>query len=384
MAGDSKVRGISRRDFLKTTVLSGAAIGASLTFAPGFDVAHAAKKGKWVMKYDCYIGPTAETAQLDNWFLDEIAKRSDGRIEIKKFWSGSLHKVGQHLPAIRDGLSEISLISYGYYPSDVPLSRGLEWYYKGCDHADTLLYVCRDMYNETPELRIEWEEKNNSQVLYFTNWSYCPFMMKEPLEGVAGLEGKKVRGYGIGADTVNRLGGRGMPIVAGEVYTSLERGILDGVFAFAFITAEKMKLHEQAPYIAEAGAGAHAPTTVVMNRKLYLSLPDDLKEVIDSTAKELYDSKYLSLYAALTQESVDKMVKAGAKFSKWPESEIKKATALVQPASINQWVEKIAKPMNFDGQAFQDKVDALIAKYEPGKLKNPWEVYEAKYGKMKS
>ena len=68
MAGDSKIRGISRREFLKTTVLGGAAIGASLTLAPGFDVAQAAKKEKWVMKYDCYIGPTAETAQLDNWF----------------------------------------------------------------------------------------------------------------------------------------------------------------------------------------------------------------------------------------------------------------------------------------------------------------------------
>ena len=141
MDQENKNRGISRRRFLKDVVLGGAAVGASLTMVPGLRPASAAKKGVYTMKYDCYIGATAETAQLDNWFLDEIAKRSDGRIEIKKFWSGSLHKVGQHLPAIRDGLSEISLISYGYYPSAVPLSRGLEWYYRGCNHADTLLYV---------------------------------------------------------------------------------------------------------------------------------------------------------------------------------------------------------------------------------------------------
>ncbi len=372
-------RGISRRRFLKDVVLGGAAVGAGLTMAPGLQPAHAAKKGVYTMKYDCYIGSSAETAQLDNWFLDEIAKRSDGRIQIKKFWSGSLHKVGQHLPAIRDGLSELSLISYGYYPSAVPLSRGLEWYYRKCNHADSLLYVCRDIYAATPELRREWEDRNNSKVLYFTNWSYCPFIMKDPLPDVAALKGKKVRGYGIGADTVNRLGGQGMPIVAGEVYTSLERGILDGAFAFAFITAEKMKLHEQAPYIVEGGAGAHAPTTVVMNRNLWRSLPDDLKEVVQKTVDDLYNWRYLELYTKLTEESVDKMVAKGAKFSTWSDAEIKKARQIVQPVQINEWVEKIAKPNKFDGAAFQAKVDALIEKYEPGKLKNPWETYKQKY-----
>lgn len=253
------------------------------------------------------------------------------------------------------------------------------WYYHGCDHADTLLYVCRDMYNQTPELRREWENRNNAKVLYFTNWSYCPLLMKEPLSNIAGLKGKKNRGYGIGADTINRLGGRGMPIVAGEVYTSLERGILDGAFAFAFITAEKMKLHEQAPYVVEVGAGAHAPTTVVMNINTYRSFPDDLKEVVNKTIKDLYNWRYLELYSKLTKESVDKMVKAGSKFSTWSDSEIKKAAGIIQPAQINMWIEKIAKPQKFDGKAFQAKVDALIKRYEPGKLKNPWEVYKENY-----
>lgn len=379
MKKQNNKRGISRRRFLKDVVLGGATVGAGLTMLPGIRLANAAKKGVYTMKYDCYIGATAEPAQLDNWFLDEIVKRSDGRIQIKKFWSGALHKVGQHLPAIRDGLSEISLISYGYYPSAVPLSRGLEWYYRGCNHADSLLHLCRDIYADTPELRREWEEKNNAKVLYFTNWSYCPFIMKEPLPNIEALKGKKVRGYGIGADTVNRLGGQGMPIVAGEVYTSLERGILDGAFAFAFITAEKMKLHEQAPYIVEAGAGAHAPTTVVMNRNLWRSLPDDLKEIVNKTAEDIYNWRYVELYSKLTKESVDKMVSAGAKFSTWTDEEIKKATNIVQPAQYKYWIEKIATPNNFDGVAFQAKVDALIKKYEPGKLMNPWETYKQKY-----
>lgn len=370
---------ISRRSFLKHTVLSGAAVTASLTFLPGWSASAAQKKGVYTMKYATHIGPSGEAIKVDTWFLDEIVKRSDGRIKVQKFFSSSLVKAPELLSAVRGGQTEMSILAYGYYPSDVPLSRGLEWYYRGCDHADGLLKVCRDVFNNTPELKKEWEQRNNSHVLYFSNWGYCPFMMKTPMPDVASLKNRKVRGYGIGADTINRLGGRGMPIVAGEVYTSLERGILEGVFSFAFITAEKMKLHEQAPNIVEGGAGAHAPSTMVMNRTLWRSLPDDLKEIINKTADEVYEKKFGEIYERLIAESVDAMVKKGAKFSTWSPAEIAKAKAIVQPAQTEVWIEKIAKPMNFDGAAFQAKIDALIKKY-PGKLKNPWEVYREKYG----
>ncbi len=177
------------------------------------------------MKYDCYIINTAPTAALDTWLWDYVEKNSKGRIKIERFYSSSLHKVGEHLPAVRNGLSELSLISYGYYPADVPISRGTEWYFRGCDHADTLLYVMRDLYAEFKPLRDEWEKKNNCKVLYFTNWDYCPLLMKAPATSVSLISrGRKIRGYGIGSDTIQRLGGTGMPVVAGEVYTSSAEG----------------------------------------------------------------------------------------------------------------------------------------------------------------
>lgn len=374
---------MSRRNFLKTAGAVGIG-GLMLGGVRGVVSAQTQKApGKvWTMKYDCYIQSTAPTAQLDNWYLDTVAEKSNGRVKIEKYWASSLHKVGEHLQAVRDGLSELSLISYGYYPAMVPLSRGLEWYFMGCDHADTLLKVCRDMYNTHPPLRQEWEVKNKCKVLYFTNWDYCPLFMKKPITKVEELKGLKIRGYGVGAETVDRLGGRGMPVVAGEVYQALERGILDGVFAFCFITAEKMKLYEQAPNIIEIGAGAHAPTTVVMNIDLWKSLPDDLKAIFEKTAEDIYNWKYLELYNKLLDESLDIMIKRGSKFTKWSAEEIKKATAMVQPAQINAWAEKVAKPAGFDGKEFIGRLRTLIAKYEPeGKLKNPYEIYVAKSAK---
>lgn len=373
---------LDRRTFIKST--AAVAMGGFL-LGPARGVLHAApeQSGKvWTMKYDCYIQASAAPAQLDNWFLDMVAERAKGRIKFEKYWASSLHKVGEHLQAVRDGMSEISLISYGYYPAMVPVSRGLEWYFMGCDHADALLKVCRDMYNTDPALKDEWEKKNNCKVLYFTNWDYCPLFSKKPLTEVSELKGLKIRGYGVGAETIDRLGGRGVPVIAAEVYQSLERGILDGVFAFCFITAEKSKLYEQAPNIIEIGAGAHAPTTVVMGLDLWNSLPDDLKDIFQKTAEDIYNWKYLELYSKLLEDSLDVMIKGGAKFTKWSNEEIKKATNMVQPAQVNDWAEKVAKPAGINGKDFLDRVRKLIAKYEPtGKLENPYEIYQAKYAK---
>jgi TRAP-type C4-dicarboxylate transport system substrate-binding protein len=108
-------KGMDRRTFLKST--AAAAMGGLLT-GPVRGILHAApQSGKvWTMKYDCYIQASAPTAQLDNWFLDTVVERAGGQIKIEKYWASSLHKVGEHLQAVRDGLSEISLISYGYTP----------------------------------------------------------------------------------------------------------------------------------------------------------------------------------------------------------------------------------------------------------------------------
>ncbi|MGQ9638331.1 MAG: hypothetical protein ACUVT6_11140, partial [Thermodesulfobacteriota bacterium] len=122
----SEEKGVSRRTFLKSSVAAGV---GGIVFGGVRGIINAiaqTKPGKVLtMKYDCYIVASAPTAQLDNWYLDTVAERSQGRVRFEKYWASSLHKVGEHLQAVRDGLSELSLISYGYYPAMVPLSRGL-------------------------------------------------------------------------------------------------------------------------------------------------------------------------------------------------------------------------------------------------------------------
>jgi TRAP-type C4-dicarboxylate transport system substrate-binding protein len=176
-----------------------------------------------------------------------------------------------------------------------------------------------------------------------------------------------------------RFGSTPMPILGSEVYAALERGILDVIGTYCFVTAVKQRLLETAPYVIEMGAGAHAPTPITINMDLWRSLPTHLKDIFMKTVDEIFEWKFVDLNVKLMEESVDEAMQMKAKFSTWSDVDIGKAKKIVQPAQINDWIEKVCPP-NVNGREFQEKIDELIAKYEPhGKLKTPWEIYKKKY-----
>jgi len=356
---------MKRRTFLKTSAATG---GVFILGAPA--IVSAATN----LKFDSYISETGGPSWIDRWYLDELEKRTDGEVQIRRYWSGSLNKVGEHLAAARDGTSEMTLISPGYYQAEVPVTRGLEWYYR-MNRADALQLVCRDVYEQFEPLRAEWEQRHRSKVLYWTNWNYAPLVMREPINSIEDIKGKRIRGYGIATDVIEALGGTAIPMAAPEVYQSLERGVLDGVYGFDFVTAVAYKLHEIAPNFYDIGDGPHAPAATIMNKQVYDGLPDDVRQVSDEIVAELYGGKFGDIYEEVLARYVETAEAEGVTLGTIPDEEKERARELVQPAQVNNWVENIAPGAGIDGEEMQAIVDEAIAKYDPqGTLRRPYEI----------
>ncbi len=359
---------MQRRHFLKA---AGALTGAGML--SGFPLSAFAQK-KINFKFDTYIGETAGPSQLDNWFLTELEKRSGGQVNVRRYWAASLNKVGEHLAAVRDKTSETSLISPGYYQADLPVTRGLEWYYR-MDRADSLQLVCRDVYEQFQPLRDEWEKRHKSKVLYWTNWNYAPLITRTPINSIEDFKGKRIRGHGVATDVIEALGGTAVPMAAPEVYTALERGVLDGVYGFDFITAIAYNLHEIAPHFTDIGDGPHAPAATVMNIDFWNSLPDNVQKICDELVAEIYGGQYTKIYDGANRQYVKRALDEGVKFNIWSDDLKKVAREGVQPAQVNKWIDTVAKPANIDGAEMQKLVDAAIAKHGPaGTLARPEEI----------
>lgn len=354
---------MKRRNFLQAS--SVLAAGAFPAIWPGG--AHAAKPVN--IKFDSYISETAGPSRLDEWFLKELERRTNGEVKVRRYWAQSLNKVGEHLSAVRDRTSEMSLISPGYYQAQLPVTRGLEWYYR-MNRADALQLVCRDVYDQFEPLRREWEDRYRSKVLYWTNWYYAPLVTREPIRSVADIRGKRIRGYGIANDVIERLGGTAVPMAAPEVYTALERGVLDGVYGFDFITAVAYKLHEIAPHFTEIGDGPHGPSATIINKRVWDSFSAPVRQVSDEIVAEIYGGKYTEIFEAAAREYVATAKKEGAIFTSLPDAEKARARAIIQPAQANGWIERVAAPAKIDGKAMQALVEQAIAKHDPqGRLK---------------
>lgn len=357
-----------RRDFIKTTgLLAGAGALAGLS-VPSF------AQTKVKLKFESYVTETAGPSWIDRWFLDELEKRSDGAVKVTRYWASSLNKVGEHLPAVRDNTIDMSLISPGYYQADLPVTRGLEWYFR-MNRADALLQVCHDVYDKFEPLRNEWEKRHRSKVMYWTNWNYAPMITRKPVNSPDDLKGLRIRGYGVANDVIERLGGTGVPMAAPEVYTALERGLLDGVYGFDFITAVAYKLHEIAPHFTAMGDGPHAPSAIIINLEVWNGLPEEIKTICNQLTEEIYTGKYSEIMTKVLSDYVKKAQAEGVKFNIWGDEQQQAAKKTVQPAEVNHWIDTVAKPANIDGVQMQKLISEAIDKFDPaGSLLRPAEI----------
>ena len=151
-----------------------------------------------------------------------------------------------------------------------------------------------------------------------------------------------------------------MLIPAGEVFSSLDKGILDAV-AFPRDGHVAFKIGEVAPFFNMMPLWS-LHQSFVMNLEKWNSLPKDVKKAITSVSGkkgsewvtnmwygEGYDSAWKAELARLEKEGFNPVV-----YKSTPEQveEIRKKAAL---PVWNQWVEKM-KAKGIDGQAILDEV----------------------------
>ena len=339
---------------------------------PLLTVSASAADQKWTLTYDYYSTEFSEPAFIDKWYLNEVAARSDGRIEVEFYWSGSLHKTGEHYQAIQDGSCDITFLNYGYYSTELPISRGVEWKFRdSCTEAgaDGFFRAINDLYDETPVWQSEYEDYN-MKVLYMSNWGNEGCLFKNPVENYQQMSGLKLRSYGIEGDVLAAFGAVPMSIANNDTYTSIETGVIDGITSFGLRTAATMALHEQAPYIVDIGSGIQGPSAVVIRKDLWDSFPDDIKAIFLEVRQELLDGKFGEIMNETATEAVQIMLDAGASFSSWTDEAVAEASAIAVPVLENNWINDMVG-MNFmteeECKAFLARLDELCYQYAPEK-----------------
>jgi TRAP-type mannitol/chloroaromatic compound transport system substrate-binding protein len=108
-------------------------------------------------------------------------------------------------------------------------------------------------------------------------------VMKKPVRSVADLKGVKIRSpEGLAAEVFKRVGASPVALPFSEVYTALEKGIVDAADASAYINNHSRGMHKIAQYPIYPGIHSMAILQFIVNKSVWDKLTPAHRAILDT------------------------------------------------------------------------------------------------------
>ena len=171
------------------------------------------------------------------------------------------------------------------------------------------------------------EEYKKMGVYYLAPTIYDeePIHSKFPINSIADMKGKKARFVGVAGPVLNKLGARVTPMATAEVYSALEKGVIDFADRGGLPANYDVGLYEVAKYIILPGF--HQPVTATYyatNLKAWNKLPKDIQAILECAAREAAADLF-QLNKTRSMEALEKFKEKGCKVIYLPEADIMQA-----------------------------------------------------------
>lgn len=332
-------------------VLSGVSIGAQ---ADDYDDVR--------LRYAGYLPASHVRELFTQQWMDEVTKRSGGRVKFETYRDQALIKTTDLLDGASRGISDFSYLATGYFPTELPLSTLLEMPYLS-NNSEALMATALQMYAEFDGMRKEYEQNNLELIGYL---AVDPTIMgsREAWSTLADIKGKRVRAFGLINQVLNALGAVPVALPAPDIYASMERGVIEGYSGFPASLLTSMSLFEVSDHVIDYGAGTYAMVAIVMNKTRYDALNEKTRKLLTDTFAELVRDSYIAGLTELNHERAKMLEDRGMKFLRWSKEEREKARKIV---SETVWDEalKTREARGVPAREFFTRFQQLMAENEP-------------------
>jgi TRAP-type mannitol/chloroaromatic compound transport system substrate-binding protein len=129
---------------------------------------------------------------------------------------------------------------------------------------------------------------------------------KRPLRGLADFKGLKIRApQGMSGEIFTRLGAAPVQLPGSELYTALERGVIDATDWGTLSMNEDLGYHKLAKYPTYPGFHSMPMGEISINKAKWDALPSHLQAAIDAAAREFSLAMIQRNYLADTKVAVE-------------------------------------------------------------------------------
>ncbi len=285
-----------RRFILKGATLVAASAAAATVDSP---FVHAQQKYQWRMPTfwspanDVLMGNAQKYAKM----VDEM---TSGRMKIQVFAAGELMPGPGVFDACSQGTVEMYNAAAYYWPGKEPATQWFTAMPFGMNPQGTYAWY---YYGDGIKL---WEETYAPfGLLPRPSASTGPQMMgwfKKKLNTMADLKGLKMRIPGLGGKVYAKYGTSVVLLPPGEIYTALERGVIDATEWVGPHDDMKMGFQQAAKYYYYPGW--HEPGTTgefVFNKKAFDALPADIRHILDYCTQAINTVEYMEYFTRNSQ-----------------------------------------------------------------------------------
>ncbi len=304
---------MKRREFLTKTGLVAAGAAATVAGLAGC----AEKKEK--------AAPAVQAKERYEWKMattwppklpvlqegcERLAKRigelSDGRLTIKVYAGGELVPPLECFQAVSDGTVECGSGASYYWAGKEPATQWFAAVPFGMNGQGMSAW-----FHGGGGLKL-WEEvyapfdlvprPGGSTGVQMGGW------FNKKINSIDDYKGLKMRIPGLGGKVVSKAGGTVVLLPGGEIFTSLERGVIDATEWVGPLHDLRMGFYKAAKYYYYPGW--HEPGTYLeyfFNKKKYDALPKDLQHIIDAACMET-EHWVLSQFDALNGNALQTLI----------------------------------------------------------------------------
>ena len=348
---------MQRRQFLKNTLVGGAASAAGVLAAPA--IVRAQPRLEWRLAssfpktLDTIFGG-AET------FAQRIRELSDGQWNIRVFAGGEIVSGTQVLDAVQN--------------STVEMGHTASYYYFGKDPS--FAFDCAVPFGLNSRQQTAWMLQGNGMNLMrelFAKYNIINLLggntgtqmggwFRKEIKTIDDLKGLKFRVGGFAGRVLIKLGVVPQQISGGDIYPALEKGTIDGAEWVGPYDDEKLGFYKVAPFYYYPGWWeGGAQLSFYINKAQWEKLPQNYQKIAEVVSHEVHNLMQAK-YDAKNPAALSRLLQQNVKLKAFPQS-ILEASFTATATTFN---EEVAKNPNFkkiyaDWKVFRNNTNAWFS-----------------------
>jgi TRAP-type C4-dicarboxylate transport system substrate-binding protein len=270
--------------------------------------------------------------ELQQQWTEMVSEMSDGRVSVELLPVESIVAHTETQDAIAAGLLDGHITDTSYFAGKDP-AFGLIANPVGAWSAPEEMFT---FMREGPggEMMDGLLEPYGLKFLGATTPGLEAFVSDVPLDGVADLEGLRMRApEGLVQQVFAAAGAAPVNLPGSEVFTSLDKGVIDAADYSVFSTNQAQGLHDVASHPVYPGFHSMPLVEVSMNRERFNEMPEDLQQVMIDSVEAFADMQVAALREADEAAVAEAEASGTVTVHDWPAEE----RAAFRSIAMGEW-----------------------------------------------